>query len=82
MDYGQAEDLRVVAEREARGEQVDLEDPPEDDAAAREELRELVGRRRDHPAPHVPPAEPVDVTNVPTAVGLQRMSGKKQAVSK
>ncbi len=76
MDYVRAEDFQDEAAREAGGDHVQLPAPEDEDLAAREDLRELVGRRRDRSPTEIPPVEPADVTGVSAEVGLQRLSGK------
>ncbi len=77
MDYNRAEELQEEAEQEAEGALLHLSSPADEDDTAREDLRELVGRRRDPPTPNVPALPQVDTTGVAASVGLQRLSGKE-----
>ena len=81
MDYAEAGNLRDLASREAAGMEEDLGEPRDEDDAAREELRQLVGRRRDPAPPQDAPLEPADVTGVSSGVALQRLSGKQFALA-
>ena len=76
MDYVEAGRLQELADREAHGSEVLLDPPEDEDDTAREELRQLVGRRRDAPPRDLPPLDPVDTTDIAAGVGLQRLSGK------
>ncbi len=81
MEYGEAEDLANAARREAEGIHEPLETPEDEDLAAREELRLLVGRRPDPPTPPRPAAGiPPNVDNVPTPQALQALRGNYEHI--
>ncbi len=77
MEYGEAEELLQLARREAEGHEEPMDPPEDEDDAAREELRALVGRRADPPTPaHLDTGIPADVSNLPTPEALQTLRGK------
>ncbi len=78
MEYGEAEELLHVAQREAGGHEEPMEPLEDEDSAAREELRLLVGRRVDPPTPTRHEADiPSDVSRLPTPAALQALRGKR-----